>query len=351
MSKATNLADHARYAVASGRNKIINGDMRIDQRYAGAATANTINGYVADRWYVAQSVAGKVIAQRSETVYPTGFNYSLGITSQSAYAVAAGDYYPIEHRIEGLNCADLNWGTAQAAPVTISFWVRCSLTGTFGGGVRNSANDRSYPFSYTISAANTWEKKTVTIPGDTSGTWLKNNGLGLGLALSLGMGSTFSGTAGAWVAGNFISVTGTVSVVGTNAATFYVTGVQLEVGLVATPFEHLSYGRQLALCQRYYAPVGAGWSGMEESATSFSVAFRYPTIMRTTPTLSIISSSISTRLPATAADRTITGCAISSPAPTALGAWVLFSNTSGNTAGRFIQDRGGINIVNASAEL
>jgi hypothetical protein len=146
----------------------------------------------------------------------------------------------------------LNWGTANAKTVTLSFWTRSSLTGTFGGVLRNSANDRSYPFTYSISSANTWEYKTITVAGDTSGTWLTTNGIGLQIDFGLGVGSTYSGTAGAWAGSLYISATGAVSVIGTLNATWYVTGVQLEVGSVATPFERRPFGAELALCQRYY---------------------------------------------------------------------------------------------------
>jgi hypothetical protein len=166
--------------------------------------------------------------------------------------VGASDVFWQAQAIEGFNIADLGWGAAGAKTVTLSFWVLSSLTGTFGGALRNSAANRSYPFSYTISAANTWEQKSITIAGDTSGTWLTTNGTGINLNFGLGVGSTYSGTAGSWAAGNYVSSTGAVSVVGTNAATWYITGVQLEVGTKATPYEFVTYSDQLAQCQRYY---------------------------------------------------------------------------------------------------
>ena len=241
-------------ALSGARNRIINGDMRVDQRYAGAATPNTINGYVVDRWYIQQSVTGKVIAQQNAggVTPPPDFTNYLGITSQSAYSVLASDFYTVAQYIEGFNVSDLGWGTATAQPIVISFWVRSSLTGTFGAALRNALINRTYPFTYTVSAANTWERKTVSIAGDTSGTWGTGSGVGISLNFGLGVGSTISGTAGAWAAGNFASATGAVSVVGTNGATFYITGVQLEQGTVATPFERRQIGQELALCQRYY---------------------------------------------------------------------------------------------------
>jgi len=227
--------------------------MRIDQRNAGASvtiTANTAQ-YITDRFIVRGTQASKLTAQQS-SVAPTGFSTSLLVTSSSSYSVTASDYFVVEQRIEGFNVVDLAFGGATARQVTLSFWVRSSLTGTFGGAFGNSALDRTYPFSYSIAVANTWEQKTVTITGDAAGTWLTNNGIGLSLFLGLGTGSSLSGTAGSWAAATYVSATGATSVVGTNGATFYITGVQLEPGTVATPFERRSYGAELALCQRYY---------------------------------------------------------------------------------------------------
>jgi hypothetical protein len=270
------------------KNRIINGDMRIDQRNAGAATANTINDYTVDRWQVLQSVTGKLIAQQNAAAVtpPTGFTNYLGVTSQSSYSVLTGDYYIIRQSIEGYNVADLGFGTANAKTITLSFWVRSSLTGTFGGALQNSGSARSYPFSYTISSANTWEQKTITIAGDTSGTWLTTNGVGLIAQFGLGVGSTFSGTAGAWASANYVSATGATSVVGTNGATLYITGVQLEQNTSATPFERRLYNQELANCQRYFQYVP--FSGTAVSTGEMIAAGMFRVEMRTIPTINTV---------------------------------------------------------------
>jgi hypothetical protein len=234
------------------KNRIINGAMVIDQRNAGAS-GTAINVYYVDRFYFGANQSLKATISQDTSVYPAGFNASLKVLSSSAYTpLVATDYFFIQQSIEGYNVADLGWGASGASTVTLSFWVRSSLTGTFGGAFRNSAGDRNYPFTYTISAANTWEQKTVTVAGDTTGTWLKTNGVGLSVVFGLGVGATFSGTAGAWSSTPFLSATSAVSVVGTNAATWYVTGVQLEKGSTATSFDYRPIGTELALCQRYY---------------------------------------------------------------------------------------------------
>jgi hypothetical protein len=225
--------------------------MVIDQRNNGASVTS---GYPVDRWGYDASQASKFTIQQNagSVTPPAGFANYLGFTVATAVTIGAGDYFTLIQRIEGFNTADLAWGTASAATVTLSFWVRSSLTGTFGGAIKNSAENRSYPFSYTINSANTWTLISITIAGDTSGTWLKTNGQGLNLFFSLGVGTTYSGTAGAWAATNYASATGAVSVIGTLNATWQITGVQLERGSTASSFEYRSYGAELALCQRYY---------------------------------------------------------------------------------------------------
>ena len=274
------------------KNRIINGDMRIDQRNAGASLTITNTGattYTLDRWYVYATQASKISVQQNagSVTPPVGFTNYLGVTSLSAYTVGASDSYQVSQAIEGLNVADLGWGTANAKTVTLSFQVYSSLTGTFGGVFQNSANNRNYPFTYSIPTANTWTSISVTIAGDTTGTWLTTNGTGIIVKFGLGVGSTLSGTAGAWVAGNLISATGAVSVVGTNGATFYITGVQLEVGSSATGFEYVDYTTQLVMCQRYYQtytqPALRGLTSASATAAS-RMGMCLPVVMRTAPT-------------------------------------------------------------------
>ena len=272
------------------KNRIINGDMRIDQRNAGASVTPTNFAYILDRWQGLLSVASKYSVQQNagSVTPPAGFTNYLGVTSLSAYSVAAGDYFLLNQSIEGFNIADLAWGTASAKTVTLSFQVYSSLTGTFGGALKNSASNRTYPFTYSISVANTWTSISVTIAGDTSGTWLTTNGIGIYVQIGLGVGSTYSGAAGSWSGGNYVSATGATSVVGTNGATFYITGVQLEIGSTATPFERRMYGTELQLCQRYYAKMGCNGyssyahfgSGYVMTSTSAFLYVKYPVQMR-----------------------------------------------------------------------
>jgi hypothetical protein len=262
--------------------------MRIDQRNGGASVTPTNGQFSVDRWAAELSQASKFSFQQDAGAVtpPAGFSDYLGVTSLSAYTVGSGEVFNIYQRIEGFNVSDLAWGTANAQTVTLSFLVRSSLTGTFGGAIQNSGNTRSYPFSFTISAANTWEQKTVTIAGDTSGTWLTTNGIGLAVRFSLGAGSTISGTAGAWAGSDFRSATGAVSVVGTNGATFYVTGVDLQKGSTATSFDYRAYGTELALCRRYYIKTDtANHYGYANQFGGNDARFSFPVTMRTAPSV------------------------------------------------------------------
>ena len=269
-------------------NRIINGAMTVDQRNAGASVTNGAGTttYTLDRWALYGDQASKFTVQQSSTT-ATGFVNSLVATSLSAYTVGASEIFNMQQRIEGFNVADLGWGTATAATVTLSFWVRSSLTGTFGGSIMNSAENRNYPFNYTISVANTFEQKTITITGDTSGTWLTTNGLGIRVFFSIGTGATMSGTAGAWAAGNKYSATGATSVVGTSGATFYITGVQLEAGSTASSFAHEFVGDTLSKCQRYYEKVVFSGSGYFNGANGLGWMLPYKVSKRASPSVSL----------------------------------------------------------------
>jgi len=290
--------------LAGTRNRIINGDMRIDQRNAGASVALTAgDAYIIDRWNGQEDTDGGMTAQRSTTA-PTGFTNSFLLTTTTAdSSLGATQNVWIRQHVEGLNVDDLAWGTANAKTITLSFWVRSSLTGTFGGSATNNAVNRSYPFTFAISSANTFEYKTITIPGDTTGTWLTDTGRGITIFWGLGVGSTYSGTASAWARAGYYSATGATSVIGTNGATFYLTGVQLEPGTVATPFERRSFGAELALCQRYYTLATSAF--ITRSDGTFFSGYGLAGL-RTNPTMTNISSTFSTSYTATQVSSTNT---------------------------------------------
>lgn len=272
------------------KNRIINGGMIIDQRNAGASVTPTNNQYTVDRWAAEVTQASKFTVQQVSGNANTaqGFTQSLRVTSSSAYSVISSDVFDIKQQIEGYNIADFVWGTANAKTVTLSFWVYSSLTGTFGGSLTNDGS-YSYAFSYTISSANTWTQVSITIAGSTAGSWNSTNGTGLYVRFNLGCGSNYLGTANTWVASNTVAPTGSQSIVGTNGATWYLTGVQLELGSAATAFEWRPYGNELALCQRYYwktdiiyrlciiSSAGNGFQGM----------IQMPVSMRASPTASV----------------------------------------------------------------
>ena len=296
MTQANILAQLGSTSGPTFRNRIINGAMVIDQRNAGASVSN-INGivYSVDRWLTQGSVASKFTAQQNagSVTPPVGFANYLGITSSSAYSVSSGDYFSIGQKIEGYNIADLGWGTANAKTITVSFWVYSSLTGTFGAVIQNNTVNRTYPFTYSIPVANTWTQISVPVAGDTAGTWATTNSSGIFLQFGLGVGSTYSGTAGSWSSNNYVSATGATSVVGTNGATFYITGVQLEVGSSATGYEYRPYGTELALCQRYYETNGCNApSQVESGSNSAWTSIQYQVPKRATPTIGFTANSI-----------------------------------------------------------
>jgi len=282
------------------KNRIINGDMVIDQRNAGASVAlgAGVTAYSADRFRIENNTTGTATAQQVSDA-PTGFSNSLKYTVTATDAsLASTENAFIQQNIEGFNTADLSFGTASAKTITISFWVKSSLTGTFGGSIINNSYSRLYPYSYTISAANTWEYKTVTISGDTTGTWIgATNSIGLRLMFCLAAASDRVATAGAWTTSLGFGPTGQTNLMATNGATFYITGIQLEIGTSATPFERRLYGQELLLCQRYYeksydysvvpgtASSASSCAVMHSVNTGANQGLKFQVVKRATPTL------------------------------------------------------------------
>jgi hypothetical protein len=320
------------------RNRILNGNMVIDQRNDGASV--TVNDlaifYGVDRFRAVGQASSGVFTMQRVTDAPTGFTNSLRVTVTTADAsISATDRYLLQQVIEGFNAADLGFGTASATAVTLSFWVKSSLTGSFGAALQNGTPDRSYPFTYTINAANTWEYKTVTIAGDTTGTWpTDNTGWGR-VNWSIGSGSNTVSTAGSWQAANYEGVTGQTQIISTLSATWQVTGVQLEAGSVATPFERRPFGTELALCQRYFQRFtstgtsvfasGAMWA----SGTFFAV-LPYAQTMRSAPTASVSRAQALTFLAAT---NTFPSTSITGQQAT-LNAIEFVASCSGGTGGQ-----------------
>jgi len=293
------------------KNRLINGAMVIDQRNAGASVAtSTINStvYTLDRWAYVASQASKFTIQQTPSATETGYATRIGagftnylactVGASANVTVGSADFFLLRQNIEGLNVSDLAWGTSSAKAITLSFWAYSSVTGTFGGAIGNSANARAYPFTYSIPTANTWTQISITVAGDTSGTWLTTNGIGLKLSFSLGMGSTYSTTANAWASGEYYSATGAVTPITTNSATFYITGVQLEKGSTATSFDYRPYGTELALCQRYLPAIRYSGSGQNEplsvgvaySTTAFWQNLAFQVTPRVVPTGLTVSS-------------------------------------------------------------
>ena len=294
------------------KNRIINGGMVIDQRNAGASVTynTTANTYSLDRWRIRSTdTAAFTVQQVSDA--PAGFVNSAKITVTTADASpAATSIYSFQQIIEGYNVADLNFGSVNAKTVTVSFWVKSSLTGTFGGALRNGGGDYSYPFSYTISSANTWEYKTVTIAGSTAGTWPTDNFAGMSLFLAIGTGSNYQGTANTWANISAFAPTGSTNLISTNGSTLQFTGVQLEVGSSATSFDYRPYGTELALCQRYYQT----WGGVNNFECVGAVGACTGNIY----TEMILATNINMRTTPTATYSALSDWFVSTPSSTAI---------------------------------
>jgi hypothetical protein len=316
------------------KNRIINGSAVIAQRGTSFSGLSDDGGqYTLDRWRWSENgtyTGSQTVTQDSSA--PTGFNYSLKVVTNTAITTGTSLSSRVEQFIEGFNWADMAYGTANAKTATLSFWVRSSLTGTFGGAFRNSADDRSYPFSYTISVADTWEQKSITIAGDTSGTWIgATNGTGLRVTFSLGAGTALSGTANTWASAGYQSVTGAVSVNATLNATWYVTGVQLEKGSTATSFDYRPYGTELALCKRYFRIVGLGGVGAWDGTTIATIGYSFnDSEMRSSPTATISTSTPTITQPGVA-DRTGSGSTISGSTTSVNGCKLNINGFTGAT--------------------
>jgi hypothetical protein len=300
-------ADHVHplASQAIGDNRIINGDMRIDQRNNGAS--GTSFGYTVDRWFFTNALgtAGKGTWQQVGGTTTLGFPLSLQFTSASAYTPLAGDAFHFNQRIEGDMISDFAFGVAAARPITLSFWVWTSgLTypATLGGAVKNYANTRSYPFTYSVPAGGgAWTFISVTIPGDTGGAWsLQGNGGAMTVCLDLGSGANFRAPAGAWIDSNAIGANGAANVVAASGAVLRVTGVKLEIGSVATPYNRQSLSKSLADCQRYYQKLGGavaadivvqGYAVGAGSAPAITVGIP---AMRAAPTATVIGTFTTT---------------------------------------------------------
>jgi hypothetical protein len=342
------------------KNRIINGAMVIDQRNAGASVSSP-NTYTLDRWAFSNGGGQTYTVQQSSTA-PTGFVKSLLMTNTNSVAAGTTNYQCLYQIIEGYNIADLGWGTANAQSIAVSFWVRSSVTGTYGSIVRGGASPSAYVSSFSIPTADTWTRITLTVPGCTTDTWNTTNSSGLTLYFDLGVGSTYSAAAtGSWTTGNIFGLTGGTKFSATNGATFYVTGVQLEKGSTATSFDYRSQGTELALCQRYLCAFGSIGStgtngdvfiGSQRSTTQAWFAVQYPVPMRSTPSLTSVSTT-GAQWSSASQDTSVTSWNVSNtPTPRTAFMYGGGSFTVGQTAGLMYTNGGSTtNAFYFSAEL
>ena len=296
MTKARELAEligvsgTSEQVLAGRKNLIINGAMQVAQR-GTSATGVTSGGYkTCDRWGL-NKAGSAVFTIEQSTDAPADFDKSFKTTVTTGATLGSTEYGFYRYFFEGQDVAHLNWGTSNAKTVTLSFWVKSSITGNHPLLIGRQTQ-MVYPVTYTVNAANTWEYKTVTFAGPTSGTFGTGTSAGWEIMFDVGTGTTYSATAGSWTTGNYFGVTGAVKLSETTGATWAITGVQLEVGSVATPFEHRSYGEELALCQRYYEVVGNGAPALANSSTQFWTGYTFKTEKRANPTVSILPSTL-----------------------------------------------------------
>ena len=324
----------------SHRNLIINGAMQVAQRSTsavnipGGKTVTDVDRF--GQWTKTADGNWKSGQQVSDA--PADFQFSRKITSLAANTIEAGTYHTVRYAVEGYDAAQLNCGLSSAKTVTLSFYVKSSLTGTFGLNFTNGANNRSYPTTYTISNPNVWERKTITVTLDTSGTWLKTNGVGLEINWQLAIGSSYStSTLNQWQ-GNWRFPSSATDILATNGATWQLTGVQLEVGNIATSFEHRSFVDELRMCQRYYektypytiVPGAASYfSGCYTSrdGTASSVVRYYPVNYKVTKRASPDITIYNPQTGATGSCRLDSGTYSAAPSSPEDSRMMIYSNT------------------------
>ena len=330
------LITHPRALPALPRENLLdNADFTIWQRGTSLAAIAT-GEHAADRWRWAQVGTGVVTISQETTVLPnekTAYAIKIDVTTADTL-IAAGDFYTITQRVEGPRAAAAGFGDADARPLTLSFWVRSPDTGAHDLAIRNSALDRAYVTTYTIAVADTWEFKVITIPGDTTGTWLKTSGaVGLHISFPLGVGLTYHGTTGTWEAANDLGVSGSATVIDDAASNFYLAEPKVEIGESATDYvpEHPSVTQER--CQRYYwRDLGGGLAASVGQTTSFDFSVQFPTAMNANPTVALVDTSPT--VSAGGGNHTAAGATVVTSTPNIYGTFIRVDGFSGLTVGQ-----------------
>ncbi len=294
MTKAAELAKMGEVLtnsqIGGRRNMIINGAMQVAQRGTSQASITSTGYYTIDRWQVAITNGGTwTMSQDTDVPTGEGFANSLKMDCTTAdTSFGASDSLYVRTKLESQDCQNMKKGTSSAEKVTLRFWVKSSKTGTHIVELLDNDNSRFVSLAYTISSADTWENHTLTFPADTTGAFADDNGVGLGIHWYMGAGSNISsGTLGTtWHTTQANRAAGQVNLADSTDNNWYLTGVQLEIGEQATPFEHRSFGEELRLCQRYYfESLSKTFGGHAPETTRVLVDSLFPTRMRATPTL------------------------------------------------------------------